>query len=64
MAIPLGLEADLLVLGVGSGSPTPLTPAPKACAAAVSGIRAIAFFLSWTGGSRLPFELFHRVAYN
>lgn len=62
MAIPVGLEADLLVLDVGSGFP-PLTPASKACAA-VSGIRDIAFFLSWTGGSRLPFELFHRVAYN
>lgn len=56
MAIPLGLETDLLVLGVGSGYPPP--------PAAVSGIRAIAVFLSWTGGSRLPFELFHRVAYN
>lgn len=32
--------------------------------AAVSGIRVIAFFLPWTVGSRLPFELFHRVAYN
>lgn len=63
MAIPVGLEADLLVLDVGSGFP-PLTPAPKACAAAVSGPGDFAFFLSWTGGSRLPFELFHRVAYN
>lgn len=41
-----------------------LPPIPKKCAAAVSGIGVIAFFLSWTGGSRLPFELFHRVAYN
>lgn len=57
MAISMGLETDLLVLDVGSGFP-PLTPAPKACAAAVSGIRDIAFSLSWTGGLRHPFELF------
>lgn len=41
-----------------------LTPIPKTYAAAISGIRVIAFFLSWTGGSGVPFELFHRVAYN